>query len=178
MAAQTEWPREGGPRKTPYRYYFCYRTYKRAGINTVCHNRRVYGTKKLHPFVRQALEALRFDDKGLMSAVRQAPPVPVDRSKELAVLEKRQGRAREAYMGSVWTLAEYAVERDALDAQKAALLNQQDAPQPTAGLGLAEARVLLNQALKHEDLTDVVRALGLRLTLYDDGRLDLHLDPP
>jgi len=177
MSAHTEWPREGGPRKTPYRYYYCYRINLRDGSWAErCTHRRYYHAGQLHTLLKETLTHLALNPDALMRAAQVPPPAPVDHSPALAGIDRRLERAKEAYIGGIWTLAEYGEEKARLEAQRAALEAQAQAPEATAP-DLARLGLQVAEALKAEDLTETVRLLGVRAVMHADEQLVVTIDP-
>lgn len=162
-------------RKTPYRFYECYRKYRRDGYRgEICTHRRVYSTKTLHPFIRDQLGALAVDDVALIAALHVEPPKPIDNSAAVAALDRRLKNLKLLALDGGLSPAEYRETRGELEAQKVALT----APPPSLPLhppNLQAARERIAAALESDDLAEVVRALGLRATLHADGRVDLRL---
>ncbi|AFZ66103.1 recombinase family protein [Deinococcus peraridilitoris] len=178
MSSATNQPREGHSRRNPYHFYYCYRIYRRDGYwGEPCPHRRYYGARKLHAQVREQLEQLQLDDLALAESTTYQPPEPVDLTPALAQIERKLTRAREAYLGDVLSLDEFAQEKRRLEEQRQALLEAQQEEASPRQLPLKEARAKIREALRKDSIAETAQDLGLSLTLYPDGRADLRIDP-
>ena len=112
----------------------------------------------------------------LAEAAKLPAPAAVDHSPALSATERRLERAKEAYIGGVWTLAEYGEEKARIETQRDALLAQAQAP-PVTAPDLTGLAALVTEALEAEHLSETVRLLGVHAVMHADERLVLTLDP-
>ncbi|SEI68720.1 Site-specific DNA recombinase [Deinococcus reticulitermitis] len=177
MSAVRNDPHPARPKQiSPYRYYHCYRLYKRSGLEgDLCTHRRNYGAKKLYPFILEQLRALLTDEQALTATLNVEPVKPLNTAAAVAAIDKRLGNLKMLALDGVIPPQEYKETRAELEAQRRALTTIPLAPVRTPQ-SVAQARAALAQALESDNLTEIARRLDLRVTLHPDGRVDLKLN--
>lgn len=157
-------------------YYVCSTRFRRAEIRHTCTHRKYHNALAVHAAVRSGLAQLTLNDQALTRAMDLPAPQPVDVSELLKDVERRKKRLQQAYDAGAYEPAEFAQLRRSLIAEEEALQNT--TPPPPPPVDLTAARALLQQALGHERLDEIARALGLRVRLHPEGALALSLRPP
>ena len=175
LSAGTNYPHPARPKqKVPYRFYHCYRIYKRDGYaGDLCTHRRYYGTKKIHEFILAQVQALLDNNAALERAIQHKPTPTVDIGPALAAIDKKLKNLKDLALHGIIPPEEYRQDRQELEAQRAALL--EPAPAVDAPPDVETARQRLRDILTLDNLGAVVRALDLHATIHPDGRVDLTL---
>ena len=100
------------PGKTTHFYYFCRSTLKEMGAK--CQHRTYYRVTDIHSAVRQQLQDLTKNATSLEKALER-PILIRDTTTERKRLTERLAWAKAAYLGGVFSLEEYTIEKQKLE---------------------------------------------------------------